>query len=111
MSKKETETQIERTPQAQDMIDPFSKFYKDLSDEIIYLIEEIKYEVQWLEQFCPKIIESESRLRSLMEFKNRMEKTRNELRVQSYSLAYGSDYTRYVYGEITEDEFMKIIED
>jgi hypothetical protein len=112
MSKKETEIQIERTPQANDIINKFAKLYKDLSDTTFQLIDEIKYEIIWLEQHSNNMIEkceSEWGLALLMEFKNKLEKTRNELRFQSYSLSYGSDYTKYLYDEITEEEYMRTL--
>jgi hypothetical protein len=109
MAKKEKEPQIEAKPQPQSTIDHFQKLYKDISDEIVHLTEELEYEVQWLEQHCQKIIancESEWHLCSLVELRNSLEKTRNELRRESYSLLYGSKCTKYFYGEISEDELI-----
>jgi hypothetical protein len=112
MPKKETETQIERTPQTQDIMSKFAKLYKDLSKTTLNLIDDIKHEINWLEQYSNNMIEkceSEWGLALLMEFKNKLEKTRNELRYQSYSLSCGSDYTKYLYDEITEDEYMRTL--
>jgi hypothetical protein len=106
MAKKEA-PQIEAKPENENMSDDFPKFYKEVSDEIVHLTEKIKDEIQWLEQHCQKLIEeckSEWYLGSLLELRKILENTRNELRRQSYSLSYGSDYTKYLYGEIGGDE-------
>ena len=107
MPKNEKESQTKVKPQAQNMIDHYAKLYKDVSDEIVHLIEEIKYEIQWLEQHCHETIgkcESDRDLRLLVELRKKLEETRNDLRRESYSLSYTPEYTQYLLGEITQDE-------
>jgi hypothetical protein len=109
MAKKGKEPQIEAEHQSQDKLEYYQKLHKDVSDEIVHLTVEIKYEIQWLEEHCQKAIEkceSEWHLHSLVELRNRLQKTRNELRRQSYSLSYGPEYTQYLYGEISADELI-----
>jgi hypothetical protein len=113
MAKKETQPQIEAKAETQNRLNDYQKAYVGIAGEIVHLTEEIKYQIQWLEQHCQMALEkyeSEWDLRLLMELKNKLENTRNELRLQNYCLSYGSDYTKYFYGEISEEEFMRTLE-
>jgi hypothetical protein len=97
----------EKQAKSQKMTDYYPKLYKDVSDEIVHLTGEIKYEIQWLEQHCQKIIgacESEGDLRALVELRNNLEKTRNELRRESYSLSDSLGCVRYLLGEMSSEE-------
>jgi hypothetical protein len=98
----------EERPKPKPITEIYPKLYKDISDELVRLMDEIKYEIQWLEQHCKKVVtepcESEWDLRSLAELKNKLEKMRNELRRNGYSLSSSSDYIRYLLGEISIEE-------
>jgi hypothetical protein len=95
-------------PKSKPISEIHPKLYKDLCDEIIRFIDEIKYEIQWLEQHCKKVVtdpcESEWELRSLAELKDKLEKMRSELRRNGYCLSSSSDYIRYLLAEISADE-------
>jgi hypothetical protein len=58
MPKEEREPQIEVEPENQYLIDHYQKIYKDISDEIVHLREEIDYEIQWLEQPAKRLLRS-----------------------------------------------------
>lgn len=113
MAKKETEPQIEAKAETQNGLGYFPKINKDIYGEIFHLIKEVDSEIQWLEQHCQEIFETgeaDQKLTHLIEIKNMLETTRNLLRRESYSLLYGTDYAKYIYGEISEEEFDRITE-
>ena len=64
-------------PKPKSIIEIHPKLYKDISDEIMRFMDEIKYEIQCLEQHCKKVVtepcESDWDLRSLAQLKNKLE--------------------------------------
>jgi hypothetical protein len=97
-------------PKCTPITEIYPKLYKDISDEIIRFMDEIKYEIQWLEQHCDNITakpcKSEWDLRSLAELRSKLDKVRNVLRRNSYCLSSSSDYIRYLLAEISHEELV-----
>ncbi len=107
MPKKEKEPQMEATPETQYNLDHYQKIFRDVSTEIAYLSDDIEREIQWLKQTGREIYRGvlcEYDFPDLVELRNALERTRNLLRRQSYSVLYGSKTTKYFYGEISKDE-------
>lgn len=100
-------TKNEKEARSETLADSYPKLYQDISEEIIHLIEEIKYEINWLEQYCQEAFgtcESERHLRSLVELRNKLQKTRNEFRRESYSLSDSLGYIPFILGEVSQEE-------
>ena len=106
MPKKEKEPQIEAKTETQYPFDEYEKIYRDVCNEIADLITEIEAETKWLEQHCQELMGyfHEADPPDLVELRNTLQETRNQLRRRGYSLLYGSKETKYFYGEISEDE-------
>jgi hypothetical protein len=98
----------EEQPKPKPITEIYPKLYKDISDEIIRFMDEIKHEIQWLEQHCQEAVtkpcESEWDLRSLAVLKNKLETMRNVLRRNGYCLSSSSDYIQFLLGEISRAE-------
>jgi hypothetical protein len=107
MPKKEKEAPREAKPQTQYPFDQYEKIYRDICNEVADLIGEVEHESQWLQQHCRDLFANDFWERDppdLVELRNALERTRNQLRRESYSLLYGSKQTKYFYGDISEDE-------
>jgi hypothetical protein len=107
MPKKEKEPKIEAERETWSDFDHYQKVYKDVSAEIVYLTDDIEHEIQWLKQSGREIYRRllcEYDTPDLIELRNTLERTRNLLRRQSYSVLYGSEYTKYYFGETSKDE-------
>ncbi len=99
-------------PEMQNMIELHQKFHKDIYSEIFHLMGELESEIKSLEQYFQEVFANRQLIgdfRDVVELGNILEKTRNQMKRQSYYLLYGSDETRYLYGEISEDEVDKIL--
>jgi hypothetical protein len=71
-----------------------TKLRRDLTDEIGHLIQQIKAEIEWLDENLQAQIKkcnSDEDLVKLGKLKNLLENTRQELRIKSYELS-NSDY-------------------
>jgi hypothetical protein len=106
MPKRERQPQIEAQTETQYPFHEYEKIYRDVCNEILELKNEIGVETKWLEDHCQKLMEyfHEYDPPELVELRNTLEETRDQLQRQSYSLLYGSKKTRYFYGEISEAE-------
>jgi hypothetical protein len=109
MPKKETETQIEAKAETREMIDYHHTLEDDISEEICHLIREVEAELQGLAHNVYVDRKPEWKVPDLIEARETLARTSYQLRRGNYCLLYGTHYTKYAYGEISEEEFDRVI--
>lgn len=102
-------TKKEQELSAEILADGYPKLFEDVSGEIVRLIEQVKYEIQWLEQHCRDRLTAASvwDLHDLVKLKNRLGAIKEELRRESYSLSDSAGYLPFILGEVSYDDLRR----
>ena len=109
MAKKEEAPQIEAKAETQNISDYHHTLEQDLLEEICNLMIDVESEIEGLGHAVFANSKAERKLPDLVEARNTLARTSHQLRRGSYCVLYGTHYTKYAYGEISEDEFDRIL--